>query len=632
MLLETLRKGAARTFGMILMGMLVISFAIWGIADIFRGYGSQTLIKVGDTEITPQEYSRAQRDVLRVMSSDAGRSLSLQEAREQGLENRVLERLIGGAAVDTHAKSLGLGISDEELLQGIMKDPAFQDAMGNFNPLALQQALRTMDMSEQGYLASERERNLRRQLLGTVGRTPAASQVFLNALNNYNNETRSLRYVVVPATAAGVVPEPSDADLKSFYDNHQAKFTQPEFRKFGALAVTPESVKDRVQIADDDLKAAFDKDKDKLGTPQRRRVQQIAFPDKAAADAAYQKIQSGTGFVDIAKAHGVNEVDLDLGMLKRSDMADSAIADAAFRLEKDKVSEPVTGVLGKTVLLRVTEIQPGKMVTFDEAKPELEKKLLKDRAQSAIFDLHDRIEDERAAGTQLSEVAEKFKLTYQVFDPVDRQGKSLDGKVVDLPQKTDLLNAVFATEVGVENDPLDAKDEGLIWYEVLGITPQQLKPFDQVKDEVKKDWSLDERRTRLAKYTEDLVKQLSGGKTLEDVAKDLKTQAVPTEPLKRDGLTINVLPVAVTQAFALPQGGYGSAPSGVEEGRIVFQVDKVTPPAPLDQPSLEALKRQIKNFISEDIVGEYFSALESRYGVTINQQALAKLAGGNEEQ
>ena len=632
MLLETLRKGAARTFGMILMGMLVISFAIWGIADIFRGYGSQTLIKVGDTEITPQEYSRAQRDVLRVMSSDAGRSLSLQEAREQGLENRVLERLIGGAAVDTHAKSLGLGISDEELLQGIMKDPAFQDAMGNFNPLALQQALRTMDMSEQGYLASERERNLRRQLLGTVGRTPAASQVFLNALNNYNNETRSLRYVVVPATAAGAVPEPTDEDLKRFYDNHQAKFTQPEFRKFGALAVTPESVKDRVQIADDDLKAAFDKDKDKLGTPQRRRVQQIAFPDKAAADAAYQKIQSGTGFVDIAKAHGVNEVDLDLGMLKRSDMADSAIADAAFKLEKDKVSEPVTGVLGKTVLLRVTEIQPGKMVTFDEAKPELEKKLLKDRAQSAIFDLHDRIEDERAAGTQLSEVAEKFKLTYQVFDPVDRQGKSLDGKVVDLPQKTDLLNAVFATEVGVENDPLDAKDEGLIWYEVLGITPQQLKPFDQVKDEVKKDWSLDEQRTRLVKYTEDLVKQLSGGKTLEDVAKDLKTQAVPTEPLKRDGLTINVLPVAVTQAFALPQGGYGSAPSGVEEGRIVFQVDKVTPPPPLDQPSLEALKRQIKNFISEDIVGEYFSALESRYGVTINQQALAKLAGGNEEQ
>ena len=632
MILDTLRKGAGRAFGMVLMGMLVISFAIWGIADIFRGYGSQTLIKVGNTEITPQEYSRAQRDVLRVMSSDAGRSLSLQEAREAGLENRVLERLIGGAAVDTHAKSLRLGISDEALLQGIMKDPAFQDSTGNFNPLALQQALRNMDMSEQGYLASERERNLRRQLLSTVGRTPIASQVFLNALNNYNNETRSLRYVIIRATAAGTVPEPTDADLKRFYDNHQAKFTQPEFRKFGVLAVTPESVKDKVQITDDDLTAAFDKDKDKLGTPERRRVQQIAFPDKAAADAAYQKIQSGTGFVDLAKAQGVNENDLDLGMLKRSDMADAAIGDAVFKLEKDQVSEPVTGALGKTVLLRVTEIHPGKIVTFEEAKPELENKLLKDRAQGAIFDLHDRIEDERAAGTQLSEVADKFKLSYQVFDQVDRQGKTPDGKVVDLPQKTDLLNAVFATEVGVENDPLDAKDEGLIWYEVVGITPQQLKPFDQVRDEVKKDWSLDEQRTRLAKYTEDLVKQLSGGKTLEDLAKDMNTQVTSTEPLKRDGLTINVLPVAVTQAFALPQGGYGSAPSGVDEGRIVFQVDKVAPPPALEGPSLEGVRRQIKNFIGEDIVGEYFSALEARYGVTINRQALAKLAGGAEEQ
>jgi peptidyl-prolyl cis-trans isomerase D len=631
-ILDTLRKGAGRAFGMVLMGMLVISFAIWGIADIFRGYGSQTLIKVGNTEITPQEYSRAQRDVLRVMSSDAGRSLSLQEAREAGLENRVLERLIGGAAVDTHAKSLRLGISDEALLQGIMKDPAFQDSTGNFNPLALQQALRNMDMSEQGYLASERERNLRRQLLSTVGRTPIASQVFLNALNNYNNETRSLRYVIIRATAAGTVPEPTDEDLKRFYDNHQAKFTQPEFRKFGVLAVTPESVKDKVQITDDDLTAAFDKDKDKLGTPERRRVQQIAFPDKAAADAAYQKIQSGTGFVDLAKAQGVNENDLDLGMLKRSDMADAAIGDAAFKLEKDKVSEPVTGALGKTVLLRVTEIHPGKIVTFEEAKPELENKLLKDRAQGAIFDLHDRIEDERAAGTQLSEVADKFKLSYQVFDQVDRQGKTPDGKVVDLPQKTDLLNAVFATEVGVENDPLDAKDEGLIWYEVVGITPQQLKPFDQVRDEAKKDWSLDEQRTRLAKYTEDLVKQLSGGKTLEDLAKDMNTQVTSTEPLKRDGLTINVLPVAVTQAFALPQGGYGSAPSGVDEGRIVFQVDKVAPPPALEGPSLEGVRRQIKNFIGEDIVGEYFSALEARYGVTINRQALAKLAGGAEEQ
>ncbi len=633
MIFDSLRKGAARAFGLVLMGLLVISFAIWGIADIFRGYGSQTLIEVGDTEITPQEYTRAQQDVLRVMSSNAGRSLSLQEAREAGLENRVLERLIGGAAVDSHAKDLRLGVSDKALLENIMKDPAFQDSTGNFSALAFQQALRNLSLSEQGYLASERERNLRRQLLATIGKAPVASQVFLNALNNYNNETRSLRYVVVPESAAGTVPEPTEEDLKRFYDNHHAKYTQPEFRKVGVLAVSPETVKDKVKITEDDLKAAFESEKDKLDTPERRHVQQISFADKAAADAAYQKIQSGTDFVALAKELGSSESDIDLGMLKKSDMADSAIGDAAFKLEKDKVSEPVTGSLGRTVLLRVTDIEPGKSVTFEEAKPDLEKKILKERAQGAIFDLHDKIEDERASGTQLSEVADKFKLNYQVFDQVDRKGQSPDGKALDLPEKTDLLNAIFATDAGVENDPLDAKDEGLIWYEVLGVTPQQLKPFDQVKDEVAKDWKLDEERTRLAKYTDELVKQLSSGsKTLDDIAKELNTQVLPTEPLKRSGLTVNVLPAAVAQAFSLPQGGYGSAPSGVNESRTVFQVDKITPAPPLDAMSTAALTRQLKQFMGEDIIGEYFSALESRYGVTVNKQALAKLAGNSEEQ
>jgi peptidyl-prolyl cis-trans isomerase D len=218
---------------MILLGMLVFSFGIWGIADIFRGYGSQSLIRVGDTEISAQDYARAQHDALRGMSGEAGRSLSLQEARDMGLESRVLERLIGGAAVDNHAQDLGLGISEAAVLDEVKRDPAFKDPTGNFSPIALQQALRTLGVSEQGYLASQRERDLRRQLIGTVGTASTAPQVLLDALVRYNDETRSLRYVLVPLSAAGSASEPSDEDLKRYYDNHQAKFTQPEYRKVG---------------------------------------------------------------------------------------------------------------------------------------------------------------------------------------------------------------------------------------------------------------------------------------------------------------------------------------------------------------------------------------------------------------
>jgi peptidyl-prolyl cis-trans isomerase D len=122
----------------------------------------------------------------------------------------------------------------------------------------------------------------------------------------------------------------------------------------------------------------------------------------------------------------------------------------------------------------------------------------------------------------------------------------------------------------------------------------------------------------------------SGSKTLEDVAKELGTEVLPTSALKRDDITVNVLPATVAQAFTLPKGGYGSAPSGVEEGRIVFKVDEVVAPPPVDERAEEKLKAQIGRLLSEDTVAEYFGALEHAYGVTINQQALAKLVGTSE--
>ena len=632
MALDTLRKGAARTLGLILVALLVVSFAVWGIADIFTGYGRQTLISVGDTDISSQDYARVQQDVLRSMSQQQGRSLSLQEARAAGLDTRVLERLIGGAAVDTHAKHLGLGVSDDALLAQIMKDPAFQDASGNFSPLNFQAALRNIGMNEASYLYTLREQNLRRQLLVTVGEVAQSPKALMDALNQFNEERRILKYVLVPKSAADAVGAPTDEDLKKFYDNHQAKFTQPEYRKVGVLAVTPETVKDELNITEDDLKATYEAKKETLGNVERRQLQQIALPDMAAAKAAHQKITSGTDFVEVAKELGLTETDIDLGTVSKKDFADVAIAEAAFKLDKDAVSEPIEGKLGSFAVVRVVEIEPEKIPTFDEAKADLEKEILKDRSSGAIFDVHDRVEDELAAGSTLEEAAGKLKLDYKVIDQVDREGRTPGGSAVTLPAQKDLLIGVFATDAGIENDPIDARDEGVIWYEVLGVTPSQLQPFDEVREAVESDWRGDATRNQVSKFAQGLVSALNNGsKTLDGVAQELDTEILPTSALKRDDITVNVLPAAVSQAFTLPKGGFGSAPSGVDEGRIVFQVEDIVAAPVLDERVKKRLNSQIGLLLSEDTIAEYFSALESRYGVRVNQQALAKLVGTSEE-
>ena len=632
MALATLRKGAARTFGLILVALLVVSFAIWGIADIFTGYGRQTLIEVGDTDISPQDYQRAQQDVLRTMSQDAGRALSLQEARAAGLDQRVLERLVGGAAVDTHASHLGLSISDEALLEQITKDPSFQDGTGNFSPLAFQAAMRNIGMSEAEYLQTLREQTLRRQLLITVGEVASSPKAVIDALNRFNEERRILKYVLVPKSAAEAPGDPTEEDLKSYYENHKPTFTQPEYRRVGLIAVTPETVRGELNITEADLKASYEAKKDTLGQAETRRVQQIALPSKDEADKVAAKIASGTDFVEAAKELGLSESDINLGTVTKKDLADSIVADEAFKLDKDEVSKPVTGKLGGVVLLRVTEITPGKIPTFEEAKSDIEKELVKEQASGAIFDMHDKVEDELASGATLEETAGKLKLDYVVVDQVDRTGSKPDGTQLEAPAQKELLNGIFVTDAGIENDPIDARDEGVVWYEVLGVTPEALKPFDEVRSEVEKGWRGEATRNQVKTYTQKLISELnSGSKTLEDIATDLGQEVLPTSALKRDDITVNVLPPAVQQAFTLPKGGYGSAASGVDEGRIVFQVDDIVEPPEVDPRALKQLGARIGLLYSEDIIAEYFSELEQTYGVKINRPALARLTGTGEE-
>ncbi len=284
------------------------------------------------------------------------------------------------------------------------------------------------------------------------------------------------------------------------------------------------------------------------------------------------------------------------------------------------------------VLIRVTEITPGKIPTFEEAKAGIEKDIAKERASGAIFDLHDGMRMSSPRLRHLEEAAAKLKLDYQVVDQVDREGRKPDGSSMQAPALKDLLNGIFATDAGIENDPIDARDEGVVWYEVLGVTPEQLQPFDQVRADVEKGWRSEATRNQVAKFAQKLVGELSSGnKTLDDVAKELGSDVLPTSALKRDDITVNVLPAAVQQAFTLPKGGFGSAASGVDEGRIVFQVDEIVEPPAVDERALKQLKARIALLFSEDIIAEYFSELEQTYGVQINRQALAKLVGGGEE-
>lgn len=631
-MLEAMRKGAGTWVAKIFIGLLVASFAVWGVADIFGGYGQRHVAKVGDTEIPAEAYQEALRQRLQSVREQLGRSMTMQEARQFGIDQQVLVEMLREAALDNQGNAMHLGISDDAIAERIMREPVFQNEAGRFDKSRFQQVLQANGFSEGSFVARQRDAYVRQQLVQTVGQPVQPPKAFLDAANTYRNETRKLKYFIVGMDKIEPVADADDETLKKYYELNKNSYAIPEMRKFGMITLLPKDVAKTVTLTDEELKARYDNTLDTFKEPEKRRVKQISFPDEKAAQEAYDKIKAGSTFEAIARERNLGDSDIDLGLVSKSELVDPKVSDAAFSLPQGEVSEPVKGTFA-TVLLKVDEIQPEKTTPFEEAKETIRQRIALERATDVIHDKHNQVEDERASGAGLEAVAKTLGLDFRVIDAVDRSGKGADGQPVkDLPSADALLEGVFSSETGIENDPVETADHGLVWYDIMEVIPTRIPPFEDVREKVLADWRANEERERLAQKGRDLVKEAEGGKSLEDIASGLGAEVKETDAFKRTGQVEGLPRTAIAQAFALPKQGYGSTPADDGQRRFVFQVTAVEPPAPLDSNESIALVDTFGPQFADDLVTQYVAGLVDKFGVSRNDAIFNQVTGRGEEQ
>lgn len=631
-MLEALRRGTGTWIAKIFIGLLVLSFAVWGIADIFGGYGQRSVATVGETEIDAQDYQEALRRRLQSLRDQVGRTITMEEARQFGIDEQVFAEMLRQAALDNQGGTMNLGISDAAIAERIVREQAFHDATGNFDRNRFMQILQANGWSEGAFVARQRDNYVRQQLVQTVGQPVQPPKVLIEAANVYRNETRRLKYFTVAQDKVEPAGNPSSEDLQEYYESNKSSYAIPEMRKAGVIAMLPETAAKNIEIGNDDLKARYENTMQSFRQPERRKVRQISFPDEAAASEAHEKIQAGGSFEDIASERDLSEADTDLGLVEKSALADAAVAEAAFALEEGQVSEPVSGALN-TVILKVEAIEPEKVTPFEEAKEEIREAMAEERSADVIHDMHNSIEDERASGAGLADVARTLGLEHRVIEAVDARGNGPDGEPVkDLPHRDALLRAIFESEPGIENDPLETENHGLVWYDVIEVIPSRIPDFDKVRDKVAADWRAKQERDRLAEKARDLVKAARGGESLESLARELGVEVVESEPLKRSDSTDALPRNVVAQAFAQPSDGYGLASADDRRKWVVFQVSSVEPPA---APTLEESAPLVEAFgqqFADDLVAQYVAGLVGRFGVSRNEAIFNQITGrGGEE-
>jgi peptidyl-prolyl cis-trans isomerase D len=612
------------------MGVLIISFGVWGIADIFRGFGQSTLATVGHTEISTNEFRQLYTEKLQQIGRQYGRPLTMDQARAFGLDRQVLQQTIAEAALDEEARRLGLGQSDAETMRMVLSDPNFKGVGGNFDPARFQSVIRQFGFTEQRYLADQRRVSLRRQIAGTISAGLEPPKTMIEALSRFQNEQRSIEYVKLDAAHAGAIDPPSPETLAGYFDDHKTQFRAPEYRKIAFVAVTPEAIGKSSEVSDEETRKLFEQRRDKLGTPEQREVSQMAFPSMEEASAARNRLASGLSFEELAKERGLKASDLELGLIAKSGILDPAIADAAFSLPSGEVSQPVQGRFG-VALVKVGKVEPGVEPSYESEAAGLKKEIATERARKSVADLRDKMEDERGGGANVIEAAQKLGLSAVTIDAVDRSGRLPNGQVAaNIPPGLDVVSQAFNTDIGVDNDPISFNG-GYVWYDVLGITPSRERNLDEVRDQVETRWRDDQIASRLKAKATEMVQKLEQGGKLADEATSLGLKVESAAGLKREASLPDLPAAAVTAAFRSAKDGVGQTAGAGSNEWIVFRVTDVSvPPVDLASEDIKKLKETLQRGLTDEQVAQYVTKLESDIGTSVNQAAFAQVTGANQ--
>lgn len=618
-----------KTIMAVVMGVLIISFGVWGIADIFRGFGQSTVAKVGHTEISLNEFRQIYTDRLQQIGRQFGRPLTPEQARAFGLDRQVLQQAIAEAALDENARRLGLGQSDDQIRQLIMNDPNFKGVDGKFDPNRFQGLIRNFGYTEQRYVAEQRKVALRRQITGTIGAGLEPPKAMLDVATRFQNEQRAIEFVRLDTAQAGTIEAPSPEALAAYFEDHKVQFRAPEYRKIAFVVISPEEIAKWSDVSDDDAKKLFDQRKDLLSTPEKRQIHQIVFPNVAEAQAARERLAGGLSFEDLGKERGLSATDVDLGLVAKSALEPS-VGDAAFALPAGEISQPIQGRLGVSIV-KVDKIEPGVEADYAKFAGDVKRQIATERARVKVGELRDKMEDERGAGTSVADAAQKLGLTAVTIDAVDRSGRAPNGQTVaNIPQGLDVVSQAFNSDVGVDNDPISFKN-GYVWYDVLAITPSRDRNLDEVRDQVEARWRQDQIAAKLKTKATEMVQKLEQGGKLADEAAAINAKVETASGFKRDDQPAGVPANIVAAAFRTAKDGVGQAPVTGGTEVIVFRVtDIVEPTVDTASDAVKKLKDSIDKSLTDEQVASYVTKLEADIGTTINQAAFAQVTGANQ--
>lgn len=587
----------------VLIGLLIVSFAIWGVSDVFKTRAVNEVVHAGSRKVTPAEFRTEWDRAKQNLEQQSGQQISNEMAAENRFDVRVLEMLADRESMAALIDRLGVHPSDALITREIQKIPAFFDQVsGRFDKRLYQEALARNGLNATLFERSVRDDIAQSHLAAGIvdGLRPPRAYAALAVV--FAQEARDVSVFPVGPNAVTPPTPPTDAQLTAFMKENADRLMRPEFRELSVVRFSSAAVAGSVKVTDADIRKQFEFRKDSLNTPETRSLVQIPARDANLARQIAERLGKGEDPAAVARSAGVDPV--VYADKPRTAVVDGKAAAAAFSMASGEV-RVVQGDLGLAVV-KVSGITPGRVVTPEEIRPALEAEARKTLAAEKVYELSQVYDDAHAGGANLDEAAAKAGVQVIRLGPVSEQGADLRGQPA-AGVSAKLLQTAFRLPQGGESQIEDEAQGESFVVRVDKILPKALPPLEEVRQPLVRAWMGREMAKRVRDKADALAERVRKGEDMAAVAASVGTQTTRLAALTRQGAGQQgpLSQEAFAQAFSAGKGGVFAAAGGGPFVMVVGRVDAISPPnATENARSVEQVRPQLGMTLFNEIGGQ----------------------------
>ncbi len=622
-MLQSMREMAKSWVFKSLMILLVVSFAIWGIGDMFRGNPNQREVaRIGRVSVQAQALEqRFQMDFAKARES-FGPDLTAEMARKMGLLDRSLTNMIQEYLFDQEARRVGLVVGDHIILDKLLRQPELRDEKGNFNAQLWHRILGKMGVTERMFLDHEERQTAREVLISSLMLGAHAPKIAVDSLYQARGAKRLLEVVTLAHDSIKDIKEPDEETLKAYHAAHEAAFVAPEFRQVTVAVFEAESLKKDLVISDEDLKAAYEARKDSLMQPEARDFVQVVLQDEEKAKSLAEDAQKVGGLAKAAKAKGLTPITMKK-ITEKTVLPD--LYTSLFSLEKGQVSGALKSSLGWHVV-ELQSVDKGGLPPLTELRESLMATLRDERLGDNVARVINQWDDALAGGQNLEEIADTLKLRLTRIVALDRDGRDPVGKEVkDLPAKEILLQAAFETGNGETSQVLDDGQGRYYAVRVDQVTPSHPLSFQEVEPRLKEAWLKEKRKERAIAVAEDMAKSLREGAKASSLALREGVEVRLSKPISiLEDSDKAIPPSAMNDVLKMKRGDVTTADGG--DRHYILRMSEIVPVNP-DKPDSARIK--VSDYLQEALgynyIQQYDLYLRKVFPVRVDQKVLANL-------